>query len=97
MVPQIIGPTGVGGGSEDGDPAGKEQGVWVLWACPPCLCPVTEDSRLILLDRWLRGLTRSLCLAAELSRPLGSPIFPSGCEGKLGVALESLQGRRDLT
>ena len=27
----------------------------------------------------------------------GSPIFPSGCEGKLGVALESLQGRRDLT
>ena len=23
------------------------------------------------------------------------PIFPSGCEGKLGVALESLQGRRD--
>ena len=28
---------------------------------------------------------------------LGSPIFPSGCEGNLGVALESLQGRRDLT
>ena len=26
-----------------------------------------------------------------------APIFPSGCEGKLGVALESLQGRRDLT
>ena len=25
------------------------------------------------------------------------PIFHSGCEGKLGVALESLQGRRDLT
>ena len=23
---------------------------------------------------------------------MGSPIFPSGCEGKLGVALESLQG-----
>ena len=22
------------------------------------------------------------------------PIFPSGCEGKLGVALESLQGRK---
>ena len=37
----------------------------------------------------------------DLRRPLGlalgSPIFPSGCEGKLGVALESLQGRRDLT
>ena len=28
---------------------------------------------------------------------LGSPIFPSGCEGKLGVALESPQGLRDLT
>ena len=28
---------------------------------------------------------------------VGSPIFPSGCEGKLGVALESLQGLRDLT
>ena len=27
---------------------------------------------------------------------LGSPIFPSGCEGKLGVALESLQGKIDL-
>ena len=30
-------------------------------------------------------------------KALGSPIFPSGCEGKLGVALESLQGLRDLT
>ena len=37
----------------------------------------------------------------DLSLPhglaLGSPNFPSGGEGKLGVALESLQGRRDLT
>ena len=32
-----------------------------------------------------------------LGLALGSPIFPTGCEGKLGVALESLQGRRDLT
>ena len=32
-----------------------------------------------------------------LGLALGSPIFPSGCEGKLGVALESLQGLRDLT
>lgn len=30
--------------------------------------PITEDRRLILLDRWFLGLTRSLCLAAELSR-----------------------------
>ena len=28
---------------------------------------------------------------------MGSIKVPSGCEGKLGVALESLQGRRDLT
>ena len=33
-----------------------------------------------------------ICLPLGLA--LGSPIFPSGCEGKLGVALESLQGRR---
>ena len=26
----------------------------------------------------------------------GLSVFPSGCEGKLGVALESLQGLRDL-
>ena len=31
------------------------------------------------------------------SEVLECPIFPSGCEGKLGVALESLQGLRDLT
>ena len=27
---------------------------------------------------------------------LGSPNFPSSCERKLGVVLESLQGQRDL-
>ena len=36
-------------------------------------------------------------LSLPLGLTLGSPIFPSGCEGKLGVALESLQGLRDLT
>ena len=36
-------------------------------------------------------------LRLPLGLALGSPIFPSGCEGKLGVALGSLQGRRDLT
>ena len=34
---------------------------------------------------------------APLGLAPGSPVFPSGCEGKLGVALESLQGLRDLT
>ena len=36
-------------------------------------------------------------LSLPLGLALGSPIVPSGCEGKLGVALESLQGLRDLT
>ena len=36
-------------------------------------------------------------LRLPLELALGSPIFPSSCEGKLGVALESLQGPRDLT
>ena len=36
-------------------------------------------------------------LRLPLGLALGSPIFPSSCEGKLGVALESLQGTRDLT
>ena len=36
-------------------------------------------------------------LSLPLGLALGSPIFPSGCEGKLGVALESLQGLRDLS
>ena len=35
-------------------------------------------------------------VSLPLGLALGSPIFPSGCEGKLGVALESLQGQRDL-
>ena len=34
---------------------------------------------------------------SPLGLALGSPNFPSGCEGQLGVALELLQGRRDLT
>ena len=36
-------------------------------------------------------------LRLPLGLALGSPIFPSSCKGNLGVALESLQGRRDLT
>ena len=34
-------------------------------------------------------------LSLPLGLALGSPIFPSGCEGTLGLALESLQGLRD--
>ena len=44
-----------------------------------------------------RGLGPRDALKNPLGLALGSPIFPSGCEGKLGVALESLQGLRDLT
>ena len=36
-------------------------------------------------------------LSLPLGLSLGSPIFPSSCKGNLVVALESLQGRRDLT
>ena len=31
-----------------------------------------------------------------LGLALGSPIFPSSCEGKLGIALQSLQGKINL-
>ena len=53
--------------------------------------------------KWWEVATPHMELSSVLSTDLegwvalGSPIFPSGCEGKLGVALESLQGLRDLT
>ena len=54
--------------------------------------------------RPLRGLQETRVATREESGVLGfpsrrglTPRGPSGCEGKLGVALESLQGRRDLT
>lgn len=64
MPPPAAGQWGRGGRLERAsDPEGTEADGW-QWGRSPS----TEDSRLILLDRWLRGLTRSLCLAAELSR-----------------------------
>ena len=59
-----------------------------------------------LAKRWEpRGFSRVVAgfssydgdLRLPLGLALGSPIFPSSCEGTLGVALGSLQGRRDLT
>ena len=38
------------------------------------------------------GLPSLSLVSLPLGLALGSPIFPSGWEGKLGVALESLQG-----
>ena len=52
-----------------------------------------------MLIKWLTGTDQAVessydgDLSLPLGLALGSPIFPSGCEGKLGVALESLQGR----
>ena len=45
------------------------------------------------MPHWLHFL---LLHCTEEAVP-GPSVFPSGCEGKLGVALESLQGLRDLT
>ena len=38
----------------------------------------------------LQMVIAAMKLRLPLGLVLGSPIFPSGCEGKLGVALESL-------
>ena len=71
--------------------------------CLPLRCRPGQGPHLA--KRWEpRGFTRVAAgfssydgdLRLPLGLALGSPIFPSGCEGKLGVALESLQGQRDL-
>ena len=59
----------------------------------PYLKAASEDLRKCLIQE--RKNQENTCLPLGLA--LGSPIFPSGCEGKLGVALESPQSRRDLT
>ena len=73
------------GRGEEGNPAG-------LSSCSGGLRPLVE---LCVEPAGLCGYDGDLSLPLGLA--LGSPIFPSGGEGKLGVALESLQGRRDLT
>ena len=62
------------------------RGGWATWP-PPSSFSDSVGSNL--------GSLSSLYEVLSLPEP--HPIFPSGCEGKLGVALESLQGRRDLT
>ena len=50
------------------------------------------------VSTWTPAVSRAeLPVRLPLGFALGSPIFPSSCEGKPGVALESLQGPRDLT
>ena len=62
------------------------------------LHPYMTTGRTTPLTRWtFVGKVVSQDLSLPLGLALGSPIFPSGCDGKLGVALESLQGLRDLT
>ena len=46
--------------------------------------------------RLILSTARTASTSEDRTATLGSPIFPSGCEGKLGVALESLQGKIDL-
>ena len=89
-------------GSEEGcqepfRPSGRNRGL-------PLRCRRGQGPHLA--KRWdPRGFSRVAAgfssydgdLSLPLGLALGSPIFPSGCEGKLGVALESLQGPRDLT
>ena len=46
---------------------------------------------------WEEPVVEIRSLGSGLHSALDSPRLPSSCEGKLGVALGSLQGRRDLT
>ena len=55
-------------------------------------CQSRFDARDWMLGAGALGQPRGM----EWGGRMGSPIFPSGCEGKLGVLLESLQGQRDL-
>ena len=67
------------------------------WQPARLLCPQLTVRRVGAPLRPGRQLVCPSALSLPLGLALGSPIFPSGCEGKLGVALESLQGLRDLT
>ena len=78
-------------------PSGRNRGL-------PLRCRRGQGPHLA--KRWEpRGVSRAAAgyssydgdLRLPLGLALGSSIFPSSFEGKLGVALESLQGRRDLT
>ena len=51
-----------------------------------------EIKKCLFLGRKVMTNLDSICKSRDIIL-----IFPSGCEGKLGVALESLQGLRDLT
>ena len=70
------------------------------WALELCWC-LRELLRVPLRSQGYCGAGTRLSglhwVSLPLGLALGSPIFPSGCEGKLGVAHESLQGQRDLT
>ena len=60
--------------------------------CSPPLLPLAYNC-----ESLMGWYVRVVSTLDPLGLALGSPIFPSGGEGKLVVALESLQGRRALT
>ena len=72
-----------GAGAGSGDPSGQR--------------PFSQ----VPLPAFSPSATSSQAATLQVKAPAASgptpPRAPSGCEGKLGVALESLQGRRDLT
>ena len=62
------------------------------------MCTLTSQLRAFIEPSVSLGwVAASFYISLPLGLALGSPIFPSGCEGTLGAALESLQGLRDLT
>ena len=76
-------------------PQAPEHTSGAQMSIPPAMCPrgLRAQAAFLTPARGVRGslgTPKTLQKYLPLGLALGSPIFPSGCEGKLGVALESL-------